>query len=162
MVTLRPAGPGDGPVLNQTCFPHYTLDEMRQKLAVSLAQEKAGHGVRLVAEQDGQIVGCGQLLSWHRSAEIADLIVIPSHRNQGIGQALIHALLESARILELPTVEIGVQVENQRALALYKRLGFSYRRTVHLSLDGRRSTITYLEREISDAHPVDHRGNDRG
>lgn len=147
MVTLRPARPEDAPILNQTCFPHYAPDEMIDRLTASLARAEVGRGLRLVAEQDGQIVGCGELLSWHRGAEIADLIVVPSYRNQGIGEALIRALLEHSKSLGLPTVEIGVQVENQQARTLYERLGFSYQRTVQLALEDSRSAIVYLKRE---------------
>lgn len=145
MVKLRPARPDDGPSLNRICYPHYAPDEMERALLASLGQAETGRGIRLVAEQDGQIVGSGQLSSWFQGAEIADLIVIPSHRSQGIGQALIEALLEKARTLGLPAVEIGVQAGNQRALTLYQRLGFTYRRTACLTLNGNRSTFIYLE-----------------
>lgn len=148
MVKLRPARPDDGPILNRICYPHYAPDEMERALAASLRQAETGRGMRLVAEQDGQIVGSGQLSSWFQGAEIADLIVTPSHRGQGIGQALIEALLEKARTLNLPAVEIGVQAGNQRALTLYQRLGFTYRRTVYLALNGTRSAFIYLEHEF--------------
>jgi ribosomal protein S18 acetylase RimI-like enzyme len=147
MVKLRPAQPDDGPSLNRICYPHYAPDEMEQALLASLRQAKTERGIRLVAEQDGQIVGSGQLSSWAQGAEIADLIVIPSHRGQGIGQALIEALLEKARALGLPAVEIGVQAGNQRALALYQRLGFTYRRTAYLTLNGNQSAFVYLEQK---------------
>ncbi len=107
-----------------------------------------GRGARLVAEQDrGDGFGCGELLSWQQGGEIADLIVIPSHRNRGIGQALINGLLDRARNLGMAAVEIGVQADNERARALYERLGFSYRRTVVCSVEGRPSSLIYLSRE---------------
>ena len=147
MVTLRPARPDDGPQLNRVCFPRYSPREMEGALAASLSQAKAGRGVRLVARRNGEIVGSGQLVSWSQRGEIADLFVTPSCRGQGIGRALIEALLARASDLGLSKVEIGVQVDNQRALALYQRLGFTYQRTVDLTLNGTRSTIIYLERE---------------
>ncbi len=148
MLTLRPARWEDAPILQQTCFPDYTPDEMTKCLENSLALAEAGRGVRLVADQGGEIVGCGQLLSWRGGGEIADLIVIPSHRKQRIGEALIKALLEQARKLRMAAVEIGVEAENQQAQALYERLGFSFHHTTQVTQAGRPSTIVYLIQEL--------------
>lgn len=48
----------------------------------------------LVAEDDGRVVGVGQVKP-HKdgSRELASLAVIPEYRGQGIGRALINALL---------------------------------------------------------------------
>jgi ribosomal protein S18 acetylase RimI-like enzyme len=148
MVEVRPARLYDGPQLCQVCYPHYTLEEMQQALSASLTQAAAGRGLRLVAEREGQIVGCGQLSAWHRGTEITDLVVAAPFRGQGIGRTLIEALLQEARSLGLPAVEIGVEADNRRALDLYRRLGFVYRRTVRLALDGSPLTLIYLEREM--------------
>jgi ribosomal protein S18 acetylase RimI-like enzyme len=117
-------------------------------LRTSRALAGAGRGVRLVADKDGKIVGCGQLLNWLNGGEIADLIVIPSHRNQGIGEALVKALLEYARHLRMTTVEIGVEAENLRARALYERLGFSFHHTIQIAQEGRPLTIVYLKQNV--------------
>ncbi len=49
----------------------------------------------LIAEEDGQVVGVGQIKQ-HRdgSRELASIAVIPGYRGQGIGAALIEALLQ--------------------------------------------------------------------
>jgi ribosomal-protein-alanine N-acetyltransferase len=148
MVEVRPARLDDGPQLRQVCYPHYAPDEMERALSASLAQAADGRGLRLVAEREGQIVGCGQLRAWHRGTEIVDLVVATPFRGQGIGRRLIEALLEEADSLGVPAVEIGVEADNRRALALYRRLGFAYRRTVRLALDGSQLTLIYLEREM--------------
>jgi ribosomal protein S18 acetylase RimI-like enzyme len=119
---------------------------MKHWLERSLAAAEAGQGVRLVAVQAGEIVGCGQLLAWRGGGEIADLIVTPEHRGQGIGETLINALLEQARALGMPTVEVGVVTENRRARMLYERLGFTPHRTAQVTQKGHPSTIVYLKR----------------
>lgn len=148
MVALRPARLDDGPQLCQACYPHYTPAEMERALNDSLTQAKAGRGLRLVAEHEGAIVGCGQLRRWQEGAEIADLVVAGPYRGRGIGRQLIEALLQEARSLGVPTVEIGAEAGNRRALALYRRLGFVYQRAVRVALNGDPLTLIYLNREI--------------
>jgi ribosomal protein S18 acetylase RimI-like enzyme len=148
VVGLRPARLDDGPQLRKVCYPYYTPEEMERALNASLVQAEAGRGLRLVAECEGAIVGCGQLWSWHRGAEIADLVVAVPFRGQGIGRRLIEALLQEARSLGVPAVEIGVEADNRGALGLYRRLGFVYRRTIRVVLNGGPLTLIYLKREM--------------
>jgi N-acetylglutamate synthase-like GNAT family acetyltransferase len=46
-----------------------------------------------VAEQDGQIVGIGQIRPYPRGHELGSLAVLELFRKQGVGGMLIHALL---------------------------------------------------------------------
>lgn len=143
---LRPARLGDGRALNQTRHPSRALEDTERALAESLAQMKAGCGLWLVAEWGGEIVGSARLVSWRRGAEIADLAVLPRFRGRGIGRALVERLLEEARRLGIPAVEIGADSGNRRALSLYERLGFAYRRTIRLAAGGGHSAVVYLEK----------------
>jgi len=111
-------------------------------------QAKNRLGIRLVAELDKQIVGCGQLISWRANAEIADLVVAAQHRNRGIGRVLIQELLKKARTLGYPIVEIGVEAANEIALTLYQKTGFVYQRTVSVTWQGKESVYIYLERKL--------------
>lgn len=52
----------------------------------------------LVAEVDGEVVGCGALhVMWEDLAEVRTLAVDPARAGQGIGSALLVALLDRAR-----------------------------------------------------------------
>ena len=51
-------------------------------------------------------------------------MVAEQARNQGIGTALIHILGALAAAAGAERLELAVRVENSRALALYRRLGF--------------------------------------
>lgn len=53
-----------------------------------------------VAEQDGQVVGCGALhVMWEDLAEVRTVAVAPTHHGRGIGGLLLDRLLETARDL---------------------------------------------------------------
>lgn len=57
----------------------------------------------LVAEIDGEVVGCGALhVMWEDLAEVRTLAVDPARAGHGIGSALLVALLDRAR-------EVGVK-----------------------------------------------------
>jgi len=59
----------------------------------------------VVAEVAGQVVGCGALhVMWEDLAEVRTLAVAPGHTGRGIGRALLLALLDRARALELARV----------------------------------------------------------
>lgn len=68
----------------------------------------------MVAEQAGEIVGCGSLvILWADLAEIRSLVVAPEVQGVGIGRQLVMALLAQAAELEIPLV-----------FALTRRTGF--------------------------------------
>ncbi len=83
----------------------------------------------LVAEQDGRVVACAGLhvSSRARLRHVGGLgiMVHAEHQGQGIGTALMKALLDLAdNWLMLKRVELCVFVSNERAVKLYERLGF--------------------------------------
>ncbi len=104
---------------------HHWFDEM-------MRWRKNGRCFWLVCWQDGDLIANGQLLIYPHGAEYANLAVVPARQGQGIGTAMIAALDEIARENGLAEVEIGVDVENGRALALYERLGFVEDRRIRL------------------------------
>jgi ribosomal protein S18 acetylase RimI-like enzyme len=59
-------------------------------------------------------------------------MVSPLWRSQGLGTALITHMLGIAADLNFTEVEIGVLQQNERALALYRRLGFVHDRELAL------------------------------
>ena len=62
---------------------------------------------------------------WHTGfAFLEELIVLEAHRSQGIGTAIIHEAAGQARERGFTTMAVGVGVDNDRARALYDRLGY--------------------------------------
>jgi GNAT superfamily N-acetyltransferase len=88
----------------------------------SYRQNFSGSGYEVVLK-GGQPVG---RLFVHRGAgeiRVVDLGLLPEHRNQGIGGALLKAVLDEAAEAGKP-VRLHVELFN-RAVRLYERLGFA-------------------------------------
>lgn len=100
------------------------------KLAAKIAAlTDAPRGRFLVAEHAGSIVAHGVLdplqLEVTRHVVALTLVVHPGWQGQGIGHALLSALLEWARAApEVEKVELRVRSGNERAMRLYRSLGF--------------------------------------
>jgi ribosomal protein S18 acetylase RimI-like enzyme len=58
------------------------------------------------------------------SVELISMWVAPFARGRGVGDSLVHAILEWAREQQAMQVVLAVHENNERALALYRRHGF--------------------------------------
>ena len=67
---------------------------------------------------DGRLIGTGRML---RSGKIGRMAVSQSMRRQGIGRALLDALVAEAKRLKLEELSLGAQLP---AVAFYERAGF--------------------------------------
>ena len=81
----------------------------------------------LVAEMDNEIVG--MLLyypvfsTWKgRSIYLEDFVVADSHRRKGIGQLLINALVQEARVAQAKKIRWQVLDWNSPAIEFYKKI----------------------------------------
>lgn len=77
-----------------------------------------------VALRDGRIVGATVLVMTEGHPLIADVMVHPSQRGQGIAGALIAASLSSVRGRSFSAPRLNVTDGNARAERLYRTLGF--------------------------------------
>ena len=78
----------------------------------------------LVAEVDGVIAGYVGSQTVLDAADMMNLAVSPDYRRQGVGQALVNALVEHLRQNKVIALLLEVRVSNAPAIALYKGLGF--------------------------------------
>ncbi|MEO6967418.1 MAG: GNAT family N-acetyltransferase [Rhodanobacteraceae bacterium] len=105
--------------------------ELHEKAFAQKIAELAAAGSYLVAERGGVIVGHGLLDFAGPLASLAHvrtltLVVHPSHTGQGIGMALLNALLNWARAHpEVMRVELSVRATNAAAIHVYKQCGFA-------------------------------------
>ncbi|MBP3412769.1 MAG: ribosomal protein S18-alanine N-acetyltransferase [Oscillospiraceae bacterium] len=78
----------------------------------------------LVEEREGVVAGYVGSQSVPPEADVMNVAVSPAYRRQGIGRALMEALITelSARGMESLTLE--VRASNEAAIALYEALGF--------------------------------------
>jgi ribosomal protein S18 acetylase RimI-like enzyme len=97
---------------------------------------KDGHV--LVAEIDGQVVGYAALDTmldstesreeiYYQYASISDLAVLKSHRNRGIGMALLAECERLARSAGRKWLRLGVHADNEGARRLYERFRLTQR-----------------------------------
>lgn len=95
-------------------------------------RQRVGLGLWLVGEADPGLVSNSQLVIYPHGAELANIGVISDYRNRGVGTAMIAILTNIARYLGLGSLEIGVADGNERASALYRRLGFAETRRLRI------------------------------
>ena len=131
--------------LHCTCYSNYNTLQFRDLFNHLMRRQEQGRCFWIVIVIGDSIIGNGQLIVYSTSAECANLFVIPEYRRQGIGTALIEVLTAVAYHLNITNLEIGVSIDNPRALALYQRLGFQEDR--HLQLPDSKSSII-LHKEI--------------
>lgn len=124
-------------------------DELSEEGFARKIAELAAAGSYLVAERDGAVIGHALLDFAGPQAALAHvrtltIVVHPPYTGQGVGAALMGALLDWARAYpEVERVELRVRATNAAAIRLYKKCGFTeesrFRRRLRLA-DG-----TYLD-----------------
>jgi ribosomal protein S18 acetylase RimI-like enzyme len=130
-VHFRLARPSDMAALHAACFHGEPYGEFAARFESGLRLQGAGRLLHIVAvrTQPARLVASGQLISYTETvAEIADLVVAGDMRGQGIGTALVRVLAALAAEAGAEELELAVRLDNDRALALYRRLGFRERR----------------------------------
>ncbi|MBW4579831.1 MAG: ribosomal protein S18-alanine N-acetyltransferase [Tildeniella nuda ZEHNDER 1965/U140] len=70
------------------------------------------------------LLGLGCYWAILEEAHITMLAIDPAHHRQGLGQALLYALLASAYQRGLERATLEVRVSNHAALALYQKFDF--------------------------------------
>lgn len=76
-------------------------------------------------DEDGTLLGWAGVMIVADTAQIMTVGVIPTAQKRGIGQRLLDALLDEARRRGAEAVVLEVRVDNEPALRLYRRNGFT-------------------------------------
>jgi [ribosomal protein S18]-alanine N-acetyltransferase len=86
----------------------------------------SGHTYYLVVESAGEIVGYSGLLAPQRStqADIQTIAVAAKARRNGVGRALMAAMIAEARERGARELFLEVRADNPNAQALYEQLDF--------------------------------------
>lgn len=144
-IPIRPVRLADVVDLHARCWlerPYMVVHNLI-KQAIRYSTDGRGQGL-VVAGSDGRVLGYGQVLLWPACAEISDVVVTEVLRSQGIGTALIQALVQRARQMKASEVEIGATLDNPRAVTLYRRLGFTDSHTSSINFGGGREKVLFL------------------
>ena len=119
----------------------------------------AGSRLLVVAEADGEVVGCGQLAlpplpnARHR-AELQKLCVLSSRRGQGIGRSLVGAMHEAALRDGRSLIVLNTR-RSEYPETFYRGFGYATVGVVPgytLARDGDRHDTVILYRELSSGH----------
>lgn len=108
----------------QTVARDITLtDESRLALQTKFLRDlhENADGVLLV-ERSSEILGWGAYVP--NTNYISDLWVHPLHHGQGVGGALLDALMAQIILNGFSDAEIGTHADNFRAIGLYEKFGF--------------------------------------
>lgn len=150
----RVGGETDNLLFDGTGVP-LTVDQEAAFLATLKSAERSAMLVVLLAEQ---IVAVGQLSTRER-ARIAHqgslaISVLREYWGQGVGSALLAALIELAKQFKVTVVRLEVRADNDRAIALYEKFGFQAFGTFkkYICIDGTYYDVIfmnlYLEEEV--------------
>jgi [ribosomal protein S18]-alanine N-acetyltransferase len=90
-----------------------------------LRMESAGGAMMWVAERNGNVAGFLIGRSVADEFEIQNMAVAAEHRRHGVGSKLLESALEFSRIAAIARVYLEVRSSNARAIAIYKRQGFT-------------------------------------
>jgi len=96
-----------------------TLPRMLER-AASYPLPQAG----AVIERDGEGVACGQLKLEGDHAGLFAIVTAPAWRGQGLGRAVVAALLAEARRRDASIAYLQVSADNSPPRALYRGFGF--------------------------------------
>ena len=101
-----------------------SLEHMQEFVSENIAKKIP----QVVAKEGTKVVGwCDIQPGWHHTLRHCGSLgmgILPSHRGQGLGEALFRACLLLAKEAGITRVELEARSDNEAALRLYRRLGF--------------------------------------
>ena len=105
-------------------------DPGKQKRALEAILGNPTIGKLFVAREGKRVVAMASLLYTVSTAEggkaalFEDLVVHPDERKRGIGEALLKHVVEQARVDGVLRITLLTDMQNERAQAMYRRVGF--------------------------------------
>jgi predicted N-acetyltransferase YhbS len=139
-VTVREAVDADWQECGRICFEAFATIAIRHGFppdfpTVEAAAEPIRHLINhpqvygVVAEADGRILGSSFLDERSLISAIGPVSVDPTAQDDGLGRALMGALLERVAERHAPGVRLVQIAYHNRSLSLYTKLGFDVRAT---------------------------------
>jgi GNAT superfamily N-acetyltransferase len=109
----------------------FVPDDAKQTRALEKILADDSVGRIHVARDGGRVVAMASLLYSISTAEgglaasFEDLVVLPGHRGKGIGKGLLQHVIAEARKQGVLRLTLLTDRQNERAQALYRKLGFA-------------------------------------
>jgi ribosomal protein S18 acetylase RimI-like enzyme len=108
----------------------FSADAEKQRAALQVIIADPAKGRIFVARDGREVVAMASLLYLISTAEggkaalFEDLVTAPDHRNRGIGEALLKHVIAYARAEGVLRITLLTDMQNERAQAMYRRVGF--------------------------------------
>jgi GNAT superfamily N-acetyltransferase len=108
----------------------FSADAGKQRAALQAILADPEKGRIFVAREGREVIAMASLLYTVSTAEggkaalFEDLVTAPEHRKRGIGAALLKHVIEHARAEGVLRVTLLTDMQNERAQAMYRRVGF--------------------------------------
>ena len=109
----------------------FVPDDAKQTRALEKILSDESVGRIHVARDGGKVVAMASLLYSISTAEgglaasFEDLVVLPGYRGKGLGKALLQHVITEARKQGVLRLTLLTDRQNERAQALYRKLGFA-------------------------------------
>jgi AraC family transcriptional regulator of adaptative response/methylated-DNA-[protein]-cysteine methyltransferase len=109
----------------------FAPDYEKQTRALEKILSDESVGTVYVAREEGRVVAMASLLYTVSTAEggtaalFEDLIVLPTHRGRGIATALVAFMIAEAKTRGVLRLTLLTDMQNERAQAFYRKLGFA-------------------------------------
>jgi GNAT superfamily N-acetyltransferase len=109
----------------------FVPDDAKQTRALEKILADDSVGRIPVARDGGRVVAMASLLYSISTAEgglaasFEDLVVLPGYRGKGVGKALLQHVIAEARKQGVLRLTLLTDRQNERAQALYRKLGFA-------------------------------------
>jgi ribosomal-protein-alanine N-acetyltransferase len=78
----------------------------------------------IVMTHDDEVIGYGGMWKVLDEGHITNIAVTKSFQGKGLGRALVEEMIDMAEKLGIKHVTLEVRVSNEKAIGLYKKLGF--------------------------------------
>lgn len=131
-ITFRQFLPGDGKAFRamneQWIAKYFGLEEKDRQILNDPEKHILSSGGHIYfAILDEKIVGCCALIAnGQRSFEVAKMAVDESHRNLGIGKAMLAHVIDAARVLGARRLTLETNSKLMNAIHVYESLGFRH------------------------------------
>jgi RimJ/RimL family protein N-acetyltransferase len=108
--------------------PFLTYDPMPKEDFKTIFEELLLTETLYVAELNNEVVGTYRLIrKTYRQADtiyIGGFAVKPSHKGKGLGRQMLQHIKQQAISKGIKRIELTVDIDNEAAISLYKKLGF--------------------------------------
>lgn len=137
-MTIRDAVPADidgitaiynDAVAHSTAIWNETTVDSANRLTWLAERERAGYPVLVAVDSEDRVLGYASFGDWrawdgYRHTVEHSVYIRADQRGQGLGEALMLALIERARVIGKHVMVAGIEAGNLGSIRLHEKLGF--------------------------------------